>query len=75
MERKNYLQVGLLFSVLTILCLVIFIIISVVANQFYSGSPLFLSAIEIISLILIVGSIVGGVLACLLIALYFIKKF
>lgn len=74
MERKKYLQVGLLLLVLTVLCLVLFIIISVVANQFYSGSPLFLSAIEIISLILIVASIIGGVLACLLIALYFIKK-
>ncbi len=74
MERKKYLQVGLLLLVLTVLCLVIFIIISVVANQFYSGSPLFLSAIEIISLVLIVASIIGGVLACLLIALYFIKK-
>ena len=74
MERKKYLQVGLLSTVLTILCLIIFIIISVVANIYYSGSPLFLSAIEIISLILIVSSIIGGVLACLLIALYFIKK-
>ncbi len=74
MERKKYLQVGLLSTVLTILCLIIFIIISVVANVYYSGSPLFLSAIEIISLILIVSSIIGGVLACLLIALYFIKK-
>jgi len=74
MERKKYLQVGLLFTVLTVLCLIIFIIISVVANIYYSGSPLFLSAIEIISLILIVTSIIGGVLACLLIALYFIKK-
>ena len=74
MERKKYLQVGLLSTVLTILCLIIFIIISVVANVYYSGSPLFLSAIEIISLILIVTSIIGGVLACLLIALYFIKK-
>ncbi len=74
MERKKYLQIGLLCLVLTILCLLIFIIISVVANAYYSGSPLFLSAIEIISLILIVSSITGGVLACLLIALYFIKK-
>jgi len=74
MERKKYLQVGLFFTVLTVLCLVIFIIVSVIANQYYSGSPLFLSAIEIISLILIVSSIIGGVLACLLIALYFIKK-
>ncbi len=74
MERKKYLQVGLFFTVLTVLCLVIFIIVSVIANEYYSGSPLFLSAIEIISLILIVSSIIGGVLACLLIALYFIKK-
>ncbi|MFX0143625.1 MAG: hypothetical protein ACFE9C_06060 [Candidatus Hodarchaeota archaeon] len=74
MDRKKYLQVGLLFAVLTGLCLIIFIIISVIANQFYSGSPLFLSAIEIISLVLIITSIIGGVLACLLIALYFIKK-
>ena len=74
MERKKYLQVGVLLSVLTVLCLVIFIIISVVANAYYSGSPLFLSAIEIISLVLIISSIIGGVLACLLIALYFIKK-
>jgi len=74
MERKKYLQIGLLCIVLTILCLLIFIIISVVANAFYTGSPLFLSAIEIISLILIVSSILGGVLACLLISLYFIKK-
>jgi len=74
MERKKYLQIGLLCIVLTILCLLIFIIISVVANAYYTGSPLFLSAIEIISLILIVSSILGGVLACLLIALYFIKK-
>ncbi len=74
MERKKYLQIGLLCIVLTILCLLIFIIVSVVANAYYSGSPLFLSAIEIISLILIVSSIFGGVLACLLISLYFIKK-
>ncbi|MFX1419133.1 MAG: hypothetical protein ACFE9N_09465 [Promethearchaeota archaeon] len=74
MERKKYLQIGLLCLILTVLCIIIFIIISVVANQYYSGSPLFLSAIEIISLILIVSSILGGVLACLLIALYFIKK-
>jgi hypothetical protein len=74
MERKKYLQIGLLCLVLTILCLLIFIIISVVANAYYTGSPLFLSAIEIISLILIVSSILGGILACLLIALYFIKK-
>ncbi len=74
MERKKYLQIGLLCIVLTILCLLIFIIISVVANAYYTGSPLFLSAIEIISLILIVSSIIGGILACLLIALYFIKK-
>lgn len=74
MEKIKYLQVGLLFAVLTGLCLIIFIIISVVANQFYSGSSLFLSAIQIISLILIITSIIGGVLACLLIALYFIKK-
>jgi len=74
MERKKYLQIGLLCIVLTILCLLIFIIISVVANAYYTGSPLFLSAIEIISLVLIVSSILGGVLACLLISLYFIKK-
>ncbi len=74
MERKKYLQIGLLCIVLTILCLLIFIIVSVVANAFYTGSPLFLSAIEIISLILIVSSILSGVLACLLISLYFIKK-
>ncbi|MFW9971787.1 MAG: hypothetical protein ACFFDF_16470 [Candidatus Odinarchaeota archaeon] len=74
MERKKYLQIGLFFTVLTVLCLVIFVIVSVIANEYYSGSPLFLSAIEIISLILIVSSIMGGVLACLLIALYFIKK-
>jgi hypothetical protein len=74
MERKKYLQIGLLCLVLTVLCLIIFIIISVVAHTYYTGSPLFLSVIEIISLILIVSSIIGGVLACLLIALYFIKK-
>jgi hypothetical protein len=74
MERKKYLQVGLFFTVLTVLCLVIFIIVSVIGNQYYSGSGFFSSAIEIISLILIVSSIIGGVLACLLIALYFIKK-
>ncbi|MFX1390488.1 MAG: hypothetical protein ACFE9Z_10525 [Promethearchaeota archaeon] len=74
MDRKKYLQIGLLFLVLTILCLIIFIIVSVVANAFYTGSPLFLSAIEIISLILIIFSIISGILACLLIALYFIKK-
>lgn len=74
MERKKYLQIGLLCLVLTVLCLIIFIIISVVAHAYYAGSPLFLSAIEIISLILIVSSILGGVLACLLISLYFIKK-
>jgi hypothetical protein len=74
MERKKYLQIGLLCLVLTVLFIVIFVIISVVANAYYSGSPLFLSAIEIISLILITLSILGGVLACLLIALYFIKK-
>lgn len=74
MERKKYLQIGLLCIVLTVLCLIIFIIISVVAHAYYVGSPLFLSAIEIISLVLIVASILSGVLACLLIALYFIKK-
>jgi hypothetical protein len=74
MERKKYLQIGLLFLVLTTLCLIIFIIVSAVANTYYSGSPLFLSAIEIISLILIIFSIISGILACLLIALYFIKK-
>ncbi len=74
MERKKYLQIGLLCLVLTVLCLIIFIIISIVANTYYTGSPLFLSAIEIIGLILIVSSIITGVLACLLIALYFIKK-
>ncbi|MFX1303765.1 MAG: hypothetical protein ACFFBV_03095 [Promethearchaeota archaeon] len=74
MERKKYLQIGLLCLVLTVLCLIIFIIISIVANTYYTGSPLFLSAIEIIGLILIVSSIIAGVLACLLIALYFIKK-
>jgi len=74
MERKKYLQIGLLCLVLTVLCLIIFIIISVVANTFYTGSPLFLSVIEIISLVLIISSIIGGVLACLLIALFFIKK-
>jgi hypothetical protein len=74
MERKKYLQIGLLCLVLTVLCLIIFIIISFVAHTYYTGSPLFLSAIEIISLILIVSSIIGGVLACLLIALFFIKK-
>ncbi|MFW9820447.1 MAG: hypothetical protein ACFFE5_12620 [Candidatus Thorarchaeota archaeon] len=71
MERKKYLQVGLLFTVLTVLCLLIFIIISVVAD---SGSQLFTSAIEIISIVLIIFSIISGVLACLLIALFFIKK-
>ncbi|MFX0137683.1 MAG: hypothetical protein ACFFDN_28850 [Candidatus Hodarchaeota archaeon] len=74
MERKKYLQIGLLCLVLTVLCLIIFIIISVVSYTYYTGSPLFLSAIEIISLILIVSSIIGGVFACLFIALYFIKK-
>jgi hypothetical protein len=74
MERKKYLQIGLLFLVLTVLCMIIFIIISVIANAYYTGSPLFLSAIEIISLVLIVSSIISGILACLLIALYFIKK-
>ncbi|MFX1240796.1 MAG: hypothetical protein ACFFA7_06065 [Promethearchaeota archaeon] len=71
MERKKFLQVGILLAVLTVLCLVIFIIISAVAN---SGSPSFLFAIEIISLILIIISIISGILACLLIALFFIKK-
>ncbi|MFX0024279.1 MAG: hypothetical protein ACFE9S_18275 [Candidatus Hermodarchaeota archaeon] len=74
MERKKYLQVGLLLTVLTILCLIIFIIISVVANVYYSGNPSFLDAIALISLILIITSIISGVLACLLIALFFIKK-
>lgn len=74
MERKKYLQIGLLCLTLTVLCLIIFIIISIVAYTYYTGSPLFLSAIEIISVILIVSSIIGGVLACLLIALFFIKK-
>jgi len=74
MERKKYLQIGVFFTVLTVVCLVIFVIISVIANEYYSGSPLFLSAIEIISLVLIISSIIGGVLACLLISLYFIKK-
>ncbi|MFX1377943.1 MAG: hypothetical protein ACFFA4_02520 [Promethearchaeota archaeon] len=71
MERKKYLQVGLLFTVLTVLCLVIFIIISAVVN---SGSQLFLSVIEIINIILIILSIISGILACILIALFFIKK-
>lgn len=75
MERKKYLQVGLLCIALTALCLIIFIIISVITHAYYADySPGFLLAIEIISLILIVSSILGGVLACLLIALYFIKK-
>ena len=75
MERKKFLQIGLLCVALTVLCLIIFIIVSVITNAYYTDySPGFLAAIEIISLILIVTSILGGVLACLLIALYFIKK-
>jgi hypothetical protein len=71
MERKKYLQVGLLLAVLTVLCLVIFIIISVIKD---SGTPFYISAIDIISIVLIIASIISGVAACLLIALFFIKK-
>ena len=75
MERKKYLQIGLLCVALTVLCLIIFITVSVITHTYYADySPSFFAAIEIISLILIVSSILGGVLACLLIALYFIKK-
>lgn len=75
MERKNYLQVGLICIVLTAICLIIFLIISAVTHAYYTDySSQFLFVIEIISLVLIILSILGGVLACLLIALYFIKR-